>query len=437
MKIRISNERASTLMITLVTVVIIGVTMASYLDLISAQNRSTMRSQQWNLAIPVLESGIEEALTHLNYNSTNLGTEGWTLVDGLYQKERELGESKYVVTISQDAQPVIISRAYVREPLGTNYLDPPRAVKVTVTNTPLFAKGMVAKGQIDLNGNNIKTDSFDSSDPTYSTGGLYDSSKTKDNGDVATNSGLINSLNVGNADVYGHVSTGPGGSVEVGSNGSVGSASWHSGGNHGIEPGYSTDDMNVQFPDVKAPWTGGAYTPTGGTVDGTSYTYVLTSGNWELSSLSMSGKSGMLVTGDAVLYVTGSVSMSGNASITVATNASLQMYVGGASASLGGNGVVNAAGNATNFYYYGLPSNTSLSMTGNGEFTGVIYAPEAAFSLNGGGSGDQDFVGASISSTVQMNGHFKFHYDENLSKVGPSRGFTVDSWNEVFSYDEL
>jgi hypothetical protein len=166
-------------------------------------------------------------------------------------------------------------------------------------------------------------------------------------------------------------------------------------------------------------------------VDSTSYDYVLTSGNYQLSSLSMSGQAKLAVTGNAVLYVTGSFSMSGNAYIKIKPGACLKLYVSGASASIGGNGVVNETGYATNFFYYGLPSNTSVSFSGNGEFIGILYAPNAAFTMNGGGSGDLDFVGAAVGRTINMNGHYKFHYDEALGKIGPMRGFIVNSWDEL------
>jgi hypothetical protein len=431
MKFQPSQQKGSALLIILVTVAVIGITMASYLNLVSNQNLSAMRSLQWNSAIPLAEAGIEEALTQLYFNPTNRDANGWSLVDGAYTKERVFGDTKFVTTISTSTPPEIISRAYVRVPFGTNYINPPRSIRVTTTNDAIFAKGMVAKGQIDLSGNNIKTDSFDSTDPAYSTNGRYDETKNKANGDIATNSSLIDSLNVWNADIYGHASTGPGGTVSVGPNGSIGSMAWHLAGNEGIEPGWADDDMNVQFPDVQAPFSGGAFTPTSGTVSGTNYTYVLSEGNWQLSSLSLSGQNKVLVTGNAVLYVTGNVSMSGQSYISVSTNASLQLYVGGATASLGGSGIVNNPGNATNFFFYGLPTNTSLSMSGNAAFTGVIYAPQAAFTLGGGGSSDYDFVGASVTSSVQMNGHYKFHYDESLGKNGPRRGFIVTSWNEI------
>ena len=88
-------------------------------------------------------------------------------------------------------------------------------------------------------------------------------------------------------------------------------------------------------------------------------------------------------------------------------------------------------GSALNFEYFGLPTNTSIALSGNAAFTGSIYAPSAALTLGGGGSTTYDFVGSTITATVTMNGHFKFHYDESLARLGPSRGYVVSSWNEI------
>ena len=37
----------------------------------------------------------------------------------------------------------------------------------------------------------------------------------------------------------------------------------------------------------------------------------------------------------------------------------------------------------------------------------------------------------SVTKTVKMNGHFKFHYDESLAEIGWTRGFLINSWNEI------
>ena len=408
------KAEGSVLVITLVTSGIIGFVLISYLSLASAQQKATMRSQCWNAAIPSLEAGIEEAMAHLRQSGTsNLSSDSWVSAgSGNYTKRRDFTDSYFITSISNANPPVITSQGYVLLPLeSASYIS--RTVRATASIDALFAKGLVAKGQIDMNGNNVSTDSFDSADPLYSTNGLYINTKAKAHGDVATDSTLTNSLNVGNANIHGNLATGPGGSVALG--------------NNAVVTGTISSDMNVQFDDVAPPFNGGYFTPSGGTVGGVNYNYILDSGNYLLSSLS--GK--VLVRGNATLWVTQSLSMSGQSGITIQSNKVLKLYVSAASASLGGNGVINQTGNATNFYYYGLPSNTSLSLSGNAGFTGVIYAPSAALSLNGGGNNTTDFVGAAIVGSATLNGHFNFHYDENLARIGPSRGYVITSWNEL------
>ena len=160
-------------------------------------------------------------------------------------------------------------------------------------------------------------------------------------------------------------------------------------------------------------------------------------GNYTLSSLSGSVYVGATNT---VLYVTGSISISGSGGnprnapqeIHIGPGASLTLYMAGATTTISGNGVVNDTGHASAFAYYGLPSNTSISLKGNGAFFGTIYAPEANFSLNGSGNNTtDDFTGASITKTTTMTGNFNFHYDESLSQLTTLGGFDPVAWQEL------
>ena len=456
----LKRNTGSTLLTTLVIAAVVGLTAVAYLKMVSNQNYLVQRSQAWNTTIPIIEAGVEEALTHLNRNGTNalnlnLTADGWTLQNGLYVKQSWVGESYYVVTLKFDTRPEIVSQGYV--PQQANYvsaggpmfatlnLDPLataryvyRTVKVVATPDGMFVKGMVARFKIDLAGNDIHTDSFDSTNPSYSTGGQYDPAKARDNGDIATNDGVTNTLGVGNANIWGRVATGPKGSVTMGPNGGVGDKNWLSDPSHAgtIQPGYRSDDMNVSFPPVKEPWTGGAFNPTPGVYNGDFYNFKLDGGNFELSSLKIAGQKDMIVTAPSVLWVKDDIDITGMGQITIAPGGSLTLYVGASSgddsvASLGGLGIVNQPGNATNFVYYGLPSNKQLSYGGNATFIGAVYAPSANFTLGGGGTDTYDFMGASVTKSVKMNGHFNFHYDENLGRMGPLRGYIATSWDEI------
>lgn len=425
------SMEGNVLLISLVSMSVAGVVLASYLQLVANQNLSVWRSQQWNNAVPVAEAGIEEALAHVNMHPTNRELNGWVLSGGAYTKERFIGESKFVTAISTSFYPVIISKGYVRVPLGTNFIEPPRTVRVTTTNVGMFSKGMVAKGTIKISGQ-VETDSFNSRDPNLSTDGRYDPTKTNDKGDVATNGQFISAIEVsGQVKIKGKVATGPEGSVGLkGPNVVIGSTEWHEGGYAGIEPGAETHDMNVDFPDVTPPFTGGGWNPSSGSVDGTNYTYTLGTGNYEILRMQLSGHEKMIVTGDAVLYVKEDVNMSGGSYIYIAPGASLKMYVT-RQTSISGQGIANATGQAINFQYYGLPTNHQIDITGNAGFTGVIYAPQADLKLSGGGNDTEDFIGASVTKSAEVAGHYRFHYDESLGTFGPFRGYTITSWNEI------
>jgi hypothetical protein len=97
----------------------------------------------------------------------------------------------------------------------------------------------------------------------------------------------------------------------------------------------------------------------------------------------------------------------------------LTMYVAATTFTVNGTGFVNASGIANNLKYYGLPSNTFLTLGGNASFSTQIYAPEADFSLGGGGVNTYDFSGAIITKSFTLNGHFNIHGDEALSAFPP------------------
>lgn len=431
---RTPDINGSTLLASLITIGVLSLIMASYLSMSQRQTVSVSRSQAWNAAIAVAEGGVEEALAQLNRGVgagvLNLGVNGWEQkAGGSYgpQQPRYLGSNHYDVVIVPGTAPVIYSTGYTAAPFGAAPIS--RAVQVnTTSNAALFAVAMVAKDKVDFKGFDTATDSFDSENPNYSSNGRYDPAKANDKGNVASTLGLVN---VGNAKIKGKVQTGPAGSSDVGANGSVGSSGWVNGGNTGIQPGWSANDFNIDFPDVLEPFAS-AFSPVSGTVAGTNYIYVLGSDNYLMTSLTLKSKEAMYVSGNAVLYVTGEVLMQGNGTtssqIIIGPNGSLSIYVGGASALFT---QVNNQGNAKTFNYYGLPANTSVSFGGNAAFIGTIYCPNADFTIGGGGNDVYDFEGSVMAKTIKLNGHYNFHFDESLARSGPSFGYVATSWREL------
>src|SRR5437867_8494626 len=416
--VRTARTRGNTLAATLCITVVIGIALACYLDLVSNQNLLVARSQVWNSAMPVLEAGIEEALTQLTYNyGTNMISNGWSNSGTNYWKTNSLDPAYWVVSISTNLSYIITSTGYYPMPGSSTYVS--RSVQVKTQNKGVFSGGLLVRNTVDLNGNNIMTDSYDSSDPAKSTGGKYDPAKAGDKGDVACTGGISDSLKIGNANVWGHLYTGPSAVVNIGPNGSIGDVAWQKAGTTGIKPGWWQNDFNVDYPDVRAPFVA-AVPPLPGLVGGTLYTYVLGNGNY----LSPTLGNKVIVTGNAVLYVTGDIKFTGSDSLEIQPGASLTIYAGGASSQL--TAIVNSNTTARSFVYLGLPSNTSLSISGNAALTCAIYAPEADISLKGG----TQVYGSIVARSAVMTGISGFHYDESLVNALPSRGFIITAWNE-------
>jgi hypothetical protein len=423
----------SVLLVILGVTSILGIGLASYLLLMRWQYASVARSQAWNASLALAEGGVDEALAQLNpavlLFNTNIdrGANDWTLgADGMYHAPlRTLPDGSYDVAISSDPLPIICATGYVTIPALSATVA--RSVRVTTTNVAIFRGAMVAIKGVDFKGNNVLTDSFDSMDTNYSTGGLYDSAKRKANGDVFSTEGLIN---VQNAEVMGSLYTSPDGSYTVGSGGSVGDLNWVLGGTYGLQAGHYKNDFNADFPPVAPPYSTGL-PPAGATVAGTNYTWVLGDADYmytDPSGAKFNSGDIIFVTGRARLYVTGDFIMGAGATMVIAPGASIQLYVGGANAGIG---QVNNQGNCATFMYFGLPGNTSINLSGNNSFLGAWYAPSADFKLSGSGTGDIDFQGSCVVNTVNMNGHFRFHFDENLKRNGGIRGYQVTSWTET------
>ncbi len=288
---------------------------------------------------------------------------------------------------------------------------------------PLFAGAVVARTNIDVNGNNFTSDSYDSADPNHSINGLYNLVTRMANGDIASLYGIIN---VGNGHIYGHLYTGPNGSDAIGLNGTVGDLNWVG---PGVEPGYYNNDFNSCLPDVQPPYVNGLAPPPETTntyvlgnpaFPGSSYSYY-----WNTSLSLGSGETLYIAPSNNVtLYLTGSFTMQSQISsyLSLGAGASLKLYVGTTSGSATSIILtqVNNTGDDSKLQIFGLPSTKSISWNGIASFSGVVYAPEAAFSMGGGGSSTFNFQGACTVGSMKLNGAFNIHYDQNLQR-GPMR----------------
>lgn len=286
---------------------------------------------------------------------------------------------------------------------------------------PIYQFAIACGSNIALRGNGNIIDSFDSSDTNYSTAGRWDATKRKANANVATSSSGLPAMDLGNSIIYGSIFTVPGTTmlrnVEIGPNCSVGDLGWVNT-SFGIQSNHWAGNFNARFPDLPAPTFVGLPFPAPdgfGNINLTASngTYVATS--W--TNL-------LIVKAPSTIWVQGSLNLL-TKSVVFTNHGSLVLYVGrtnatGDALSISGTGSVNSPGYAINFQIFGLPSLNTISFATSG-IVGCIYAPDANLTCGGGGNNVADSSGAIIAKSVIANGHWNFHFDENLLVNGPSR----------------
>jgi hypothetical protein len=273
----------------------------------------------------------------------------------------------------------------------------------------------VAVRQVNLNGYNFFCDSFNSSDTNLSTGGLYDPLKASDGANVASQDGILNANNVANVEIWGRLQTGSPFILDLGPFGSVGSVAWHQAGQFGIEPSFHDTNFAWVFPDVPPPFSAGLV-PAPGVVNGVYYNYVFYGdGNYQLTSLTLSGSQKALVMGFTRLLVTESVSLSGNAYIRVLPAGRLDLYVAGATANLRGGGIINE-GLTRSFNYFGMPGNTAVNLRVSTPFVGNVYVPAGSCTITSSGSSTAELFGAIAGRALELGAPVRLHLDEAVGQ---------------------
>ncbi|HXA45366.1 MAG TPA: collagen-binding domain-containing protein [Candidatus Angelobacter sp.] len=417
MNMKISPQKSNqgtALLVTMIFVLTFAAALAGYLLMIDNSDQMVARSQNWNSSLALAESGVEESLAQLN-SGVNFSANGWSQSGSNYLMSRALNGATYSVGV-QSGLPTstIYSTGIVTVPLTGALVT--RVVKVIAQQSPLFNVGLGAVGGITMNGNSVGSDSWNSYDPNQSTNGLYDN-YSGTNGSVASEDGVVN---IGNHTIQGNLYLGP-------------TASYS--GAQAQVTGTVYSDYNVTFPSASLP----TITPNGQAV---TWSAAPTT-NSPVTEHNLTTPGYYIITDNTPIEVQPGVTVTLDvrslnfdpSSVTIdggtANSGTIIMYQESGSVTLGGNSSGGAIGNRPeNFYYFGLPGVTSITLGGNSQFVGAIYAPNASLTLNGGG-GNNGLQGAAIVASVTLNGHYDFHYDTALATNQFSRGAIPVSWQEL------
>lgn len=413
------------MIVVLIFVLCFASYLAYHLVAIREEHQLVSRSQSWNKALALAEAGIEEGLAQLNSSSST--PSGWTTGTRIFD-----GGSYSVTIVSSNGAMVVTSAGSDAVPITGDKIT--RTVQVKARSEGLVPAALSAVYNISFNGNGIATDSFNSHDSNLSTNGQYWAGHTSTNGNVASEYGLVD---LGQHTIDGSLYLGP-------------TADYSSGTNQVL--GTIFTDYNVQFPDVSVPtndangvtipWQTAPITTiyvTNTTTKGHTTTVTVTSTtahDFTTSGYYIINDSDAIIVEPGVTVNLDVKGLSFSPSAIqihggTANSGTAYVYLDGpTSVGIAGNTAIDASNRPENLWYFGLPSLTSVTYSGDSTFVGVIYAPEADLTLNGGG-GNIGLIGASTTKTVTMNGHYNFHYDEWLSTLSPSRGYIPFSWQEL------
>ena len=297
-----------------------------------------------------------------------------------------------------------------------------------------FCHAILTRETIKLKGD-VVIDSFDSSRSDLSTNQQYDPTKRRARGNLGSFGDTELAIKDGDAgSVYGRVTTSSNGDLELNGGAAVGSESWIDDGNTGVEPGYYSDDLDVDIPDPSVPFLDfDGWQSNSGTVGGTNYNYVFTTGNyWRWSDFTLSGSKSMVIDGDVVIYFKSEFDIKDSAFVYLTPGSTLTVYLRD-SADLGGKGIVNGTGLASECQLVGLSNCTRIEYTGSAGYIGTIYAPKAEVKL----SGDGDFVGALVAKRATLTGTYAFHYDESLCDSDDIDPVANDDYFSTFAEEPL
>src|SRR5947207_2840827 len=472
-----STKTGSVLVWTVLVIAMLSLIAVETLRLVTAKYQNALQTSTWQEALLAAESGIDLAIVELRkslYPQPNYAWDGWNnppgnevighelttipnaglngtpmtietnvdapaqLIDPTnswqYYRIRTVGTIPITgpARTSGTPQDTELPRLSLRwERLTSGILTPhlltapqvSRRVEAVVRPVSAFDQAIMSVGVVDLTNQNIVVDSYDSTDPTKSTNGLYDSTKRQENGDIATDGQLIEA---GNAQIYGDVATNAG-TVSGAAN---------------ITGTERTDFYQEPIPVGAPSWPSINSTPstvTNTTILTASATKGSANSRYQLSAISINGNQTLTLAGNPdgsktyiEIYVTGDISVTGTGQITVQPGVSATIYFVG-NVDVAGNGIINSNNQPGDLQLYGIQpadgSSEHVNLGGNGQISASVYAPNHDVSINGGGSSGHVF-GSVVGKTVTMTGVTNLHYDEPLGAQGIVNSYRSVSWFE-------
>ena len=284
-----------------------------------------------------------------------------------------------------------------------------------------FENAIVSDLPMSLNNYKIVVDSYDSRYDSKSTHGLYDPAKSLKNGDIATNSKLIDA---GDAHIYGDAYTNAG-VIE----------------NNANITGEQRNDYYQELLPIKQPsWpvvqvspsrVSGTATLTGGSKDNPK--------RYKLDSMTIAGTEVVTFAPSAAgvesyveVWITGDLKASGSGTIVVQPNTNVTVFLEG-NIDIKGNGTFNANSQPGRLQILGIEpppgQPRKMNFSGNGVIVAAIFGPDHDIVFGATGSAGTMW-GSLTGRSVTMGGTTYIHYDEALADAGYITDFKIRNWFE-------
>jgi hypothetical protein len=423
------------LVVALLIAALIALVLGSYLSLNLGTARLAQRTFDRGAAFHLAEAGLEEGLWTYNrllagqtdaWQGWQTGDDAaWRLVEGFALTSATSGKIKIYaspVTPDENDKPLLVALATVQSPGGAPVT---QMIETTLRRRSFFAAGLVARESLAFRGRNTTFDSWDSDpDRDPATPSVpYEKAKATDTGGMATGAATSADAVLNGARINGYVHT-SGLDLDVGNDGFIGPFGTTTG---EVDPSRVSKNFRADFPVISAPGDGTLITKFGETL-GT----LGTATSWRANSLSLKGNATLTILGHVTLTLTdllSAISLVGNASIIVPAGSSLTLYAEG-DVQLAGNGFTNTNAAPAAFQLWSTATGYRLqriSISGNGDLRGVIYAPEASVTINGNGS----IAGSIIAKDLTFNGNAAFHYDLALGALNKHAPYGSAGWRVV------
>ncbi len=323
--------------------------------------------------------------------------------------------------------PIIVSKATITPIEGPKI---EKIVKIILSKNGAVPKGLIAKNGINWNGGPIADSFVSSATPGVPPFTAYSSAVARSNITVGSQYGPLIDLG-SNGVVYGNVMLG------VKTNGAPVTVSG------GTITGQTVGNLSYNFTMPVYPTNAGATVgiSLGSSVPATlpraadiaggpaadGYFYYYTNGA-TIGSVTITAGKKVVIVGTATDMVGGlQIGVSG------AQVGQAKIYMDGTMSP--GNSSVNTASWPGALEVYTTTSGT-CTLSGNGFFSGCLFAPNAELRGNGGGSNQQDMCGSFIVGSVTSNGHMCFHYDETLGGSTNPRAWGLALWKEMQSLSD-